>query len=166
VLTARLELRRPEEGDVDAILRIHSDPRACAHNPSDMITVRAEAADRCRRWRAHWERHGFGYWVLRRRGLPPVIGFCGLKLMRLHDAPVLNLFYRLDPADWGFGFATEAATAVVAAAPPDLPVIARVRPANVASARVAEHAGLVRAPHLDTGGADGPDWIFQTPPGL
>ena len=148
---------------MDAILRIHSDPRACAHNPSDMITVRAEAVDRCRRWRAHWERHGFGYWVLRRRGSSPVIGFCGLKLMRLHDAPVLNLFYRLDPAAWGLGFATEAASAVVAAAPPGLPVVARVRPANVASARVAERAGLVRAEHLDTDGADGPDWIFQTP---
>jgi RimJ/RimL family protein N-acetyltransferase len=52
---------------------------------------------------------------------------------------------------------------VVAAAPPGLPVIARVRPANVASARVAERAGLVRAEHLDTDGADGPDLIFQTP---
>jgi len=98
VLTARLTLRRPEEGDVDAILRIHRDRLACEHNPSDMITVRAEAVDRCRRWRAHWERHGFGYWVVRRQESSRVIGFCGLKAMRLHEAPVLNLFYRFEPA--------------------------------------------------------------------
>ncbi|WP_433384776.1 GNAT family N-acetyltransferase [Actinoplanes sp. CA-142083] len=162
MLTGRLELRRPTEADVDAILRIHSDPLACEHNPSDMITIRSEAVDRCRRWRAHWERHGFGYWVLRRRGSERVIGFCGLKTMRLHDAPVLNLFYRLEPAVWGAGLASEAATAVVEAAPEGLPVIARVRPGNVASARVAMRAGLHRAEHLDTEGADGLDWIFTT----
>jgi RimJ/RimL family protein N-acetyltransferase len=162
VLTARLELRRPAEADADAILRIHRDPLACEHNPSDMITVRPEAVDRCRRWRAHWQRHGFGYWVVRRRGAERVIGFCGLKLMRLHDAPVLNLFYRLEPAAWGAGLASEAAAAVVEAAPAGRPVIARVRPGNVASARVAVRAGLHRAEHLDTEGADGLDWIFTT----
>lgn len=158
--TARLQLRRPVEADVDAILRIHADRLACEHNPSDMITVRAEAVDRCRQWRAHWDRHGFGYWVVRRRESEHVIGFCGLKLVRLHDAPVLNLFYRLEPAAWGAGLASEAVVAVVASAPGDVPVVARVRPGNVASARVALRAGLRRAEHLDTLGEDGLDWVF------
>jgi ribosomal-protein-alanine N-acetyltransferase len=162
MLTDRLTLSRPEEGDTDAILRIHRDRLACEHNPSDMITVRAEAADRCRAWRAHWERHGFGYWVVRRQASSRVIGFCGLKLTRLHEAPVLNLFYRFDPAVWGQGLAGEAVDAVVAAAPPEPPVIARIRPANVASARVALRAGLRRAEHLDTLGEDGLDWVFTS----
>jgi RimJ/RimL family protein N-acetyltransferase len=162
LFTARLELRRPEEGDADAVLRIHADRVACEHNPSDMITVRAEAVDRCRSWRAHWERHGFGYWVLRRRGSERVIGFCGLKLTRLHEAPVLNLLYRLEPAAWGSGLAGEAVAAVLASAPAAPPVVARVRPANVASARVALRAGLRRAEHLDTLGEDGPDWVFAS----
>jgi RimJ/RimL family protein N-acetyltransferase len=160
IRTERLTLRRPEEGDVDAILRIHSDRRACEHNPSDMITVRAEAADRCRSWRAHWERHGYGYWVVCRTGSARVIGFCGLKLMRLHEAPVRNLFYRFDPAVWGQGLAGEAVAAVLAGAGPGPPIVARIRPANIASARVAMRAGLRRAVHLDTLGEDGPDWIF------
>ena len=162
MLTERLTLRRPEEGDVDAILRIHSDRRACEHNPSDMITVRAEAADRCRAWQEHWERHGYGYWVVRRTGSPRVIGFCGLKLTRLGDAPVLNLFYRFEPAVWGQGLAGEAVAAVLADVPPEPPIIARIRPANVASARVALRAGLVRAEHLDTVGEDGPDWVYAS----
>jgi RimJ/RimL family protein N-acetyltransferase len=83
--------------------------------------------------------------------------------MRLQERPVLNLFYRLDPAAWGNGIATEAATAVVSWACDQgigLPVAARVRPANVASARVAERAGLHRTPDLDVDGEDGLDWIY------
>lgn len=162
MLTDRLSLRRPVPADIDAILRLHRDPVACAHNPADMISTRDEAVDRYRRWSAHWDEHGFGYWaVCNRNG--DLLGFCGLKVMRLHEQPVLNLFYRLDPAAWGNGIATEAATAVVAWAStcgPALPVAARVRPANVASARVAERAGLHRTPDLDVDGEDGLDWIY------
>ncbi|MBE1593825.1 GNAT family N-acetyltransferase [Nonomuraea angiospora] len=46
--------------------------------------------------------------------------------------------------------------------PRDLPIIARARPANVASQRVAMRAGLVRAEHRDTCGEDGLDWVFVT----
>lgn len=60
----------------------------------------------------------------------------------------------------------EAATAVVAWASrrhPEYPLIARVRPQNVASQRVAIRAGLVRAKHLDQPGEDGLDWIYVPP---
>lgn len=166
LLTTRLALRRPTPVDVDAVYRIHRDPMACAHNPADMLSTRADAEDLYRRWDQHWHQHGFGYWVIHldeagaQRGIP---GFCGLKLMRLQGREVLNLFYRLDPAAWGNGIATEAATAVVSWATtnlPDRPVIARVRPDNVASATVAERIGLRRAAHLDTAGEDGLDSIF------
>jgi [ribosomal protein S5]-alanine N-acetyltransferase len=78
-----------------------------------------------------------------------------------HEDP--QPFYRFTPSAWGRGLAGEAATAVTAWASrqiPDLPLIARVRPANVASQRVAIRAGLTRAEHLDTTGYDGLDWIF------
>lgn len=171
LVTERLALWRPTPADIDAILRIHSDPRACAHNPSDMLATRAEAVDRFRRWDEHWQVHGYGYWTIRRPStvdaLDP-LGFCGVKRMRLDDRPVLNLFYRLDPPAWGDGVATEAATAVVRwalANVPDLPVVARVRPGNAASLRVAARAGLRRAEDLDTEGEDGPDRLFISPDG-
>jgi RimJ/RimL family protein N-acetyltransferase len=83
--------------------------------------------------------------------------------MRLHGHDILNLLYRLDPPAWGDGVATEAATVVVNWATAQLtgePIIARVRPDNIASAQVAQRAGLERAEHLDTPGEDGVDWIF------
>jgi len=107
-----------------------------------------------------------------RGGVPlvdAVLGFCGVKPMRLSGAPMLNLFYRFDPAARGRGFGTEAAIAVVGWVTrirPEQKLIARIRPDNTASARVAANAGLVRAPELDAEGEDGPDdiWIYPTHP--
>lgn len=166
VRTTRLSLRRPTRADIDTIYRIHSDPRAYAHNPADALTNREEAEELYQRWNEHWNQHGFGYWTVHCQ-LPTSqpLGFCGIKLMRLHGRTILNLFYRLDPLAWGNGVATEAATAVVnwtSTHLPDQPIIARVRPDNTASPRVATHAGLRRAPHLDTAGEDGIDWIFTS----
>jgi ribosomal-protein-alanine N-acetyltransferase len=163
LLTARFSLRRPTPADIDMIHSIHADDRACLHNPGDRLFSRAEAADLYHRWDEHWRRHGFGYRVIRPRRGRTVLGFCGVKIMRLRDRKVLNLFYRLDPTAWGDGVATEAARAVVARATAELPgqpVVARVRPANVASQRVATRVGLHRAVHLDSPGEDGLDWVF------
>jgi ribosomal-protein-alanine N-acetyltransferase len=163
LLTARLSLRRPTAADIDAIFEIHSDPRACIHNPSDRLTQHEGAEELYQRWNEQWERCGYGYWVVRRSGSDLQLGFCGIKPMELNGVKVLNLFYRFAPSAWGQGLAGEAAPAVAAWASrqvPDLPLIARVRPANVASQRVAIRAGLTRAGHLDTTGDDGVDWIF------
>jgi RimJ/RimL family protein N-acetyltransferase len=165
LLTARLALRRPQSDDVDAILAVHSDPRTCAHNPSDALANHDEAAGLFAHWDGHWLRHGFGYFAVRRQGSAAVLGFCGLKFTTFQERRVLNLFYRLAPAAWGDGIAGEAATAVVGWAGerlPGQPVVARVRPENLASRRVAERAGLVRAVDLDEPGLDGFDLIYVT----
>jgi RimJ/RimL family protein N-acetyltransferase len=165
LLTARLSLRRPAPGDIDAIFSIHSDPATCVHNPSDALSRREEGLELFHRWNDHWQRFGYGYWVVRRRGSDRQLGFCGTKFMDLNGMSVLNLFYRFEVSSWGQGVAGEAAKAVVgwvSERVPDLPVIARVRPANIASQRVAVRAGLGRVEHLDTAGEDGLDWIFAT----
>ncbi|MEV7177047.1 GNAT family N-acetyltransferase [Kitasatospora sp. NPDC093679] len=161
--TDHLVLRRPVPADVAAILAVHRDPRTCRHNPSDALRTRAEAEWLYRRWDERWQRSGFGYWVVRGRGAEQPLGFCGVKPTVLGGLRGLNLFYRFDPACWGRGVAGEAATAVVAWAGrelPRLPLIARIRPENLASQRVAEKAGLTRAAHLDEIGEDGLDWIW------
>jgi [ribosomal protein S5]-alanine N-acetyltransferase len=167
LLTARLRLRLPVPGDVDVVRRIHQEPAAVAHNPSDALADGDAAEDLLRRWQNRWQRDGVGYWMVTGRIDPTVIGFCGVKPMRLADAPVLNLFYRFDPAVWGRGLATEAVTAVigwVTRIRPDQRLIARIRPDNTPSARVAAKIGLVRAPAQDTDGEDGLDHIWVLPP--
>lgn len=165
LLTARLSLRPPSRADVGAILSIHANPLTSLHNPSDALTTRGEAQRLFERWSDHWRRYGYGYWVVRRRDSIAPIGFCGFKSVQFNGRSTLNLFYRFHPSAWGNGLASEAATAVVKWAAqhlPEQPIIARVRPENIASQRVATHAGLVRAETLDSPGEDGFDWIYAS----
>jgi RimJ/RimL family protein N-acetyltransferase len=107
--------------------------------------------------------------------LPPavsraiVVGYCGVKAMRAHGQPVLNLIYRFRPSAWGRGYATEAAIAAVAWAEqhqPDFTILARVRPANKASQNVALKAGLRRDPAMDEQGEDGLDLAYTNRTGI
>jgi [ribosomal protein S5]-alanine N-acetyltransferase len=161
--TERLSMRRPVIADLDAIFAITADPRTTLHNPSDAIVTRRDARELYRRWNEQWDRYNFGYWVVRRHHNDLTLGFCGLKVMPFKAGWALNLFYRLTPSAWGHGIASEAATAAVDWAERNAPawiVIARVRPTNFASQRVALTAGLIRAPHLDGDGFDGVDWVY------
>ena len=171
IVTARLALRRPAPTDVDAIFEMHHDPECCRHNPSDLLADPEDAKRLLTRWDDHWRRHSFGYWVATARDAYSItgvqrgatVGFCGLKFVRFRDREVLNLFYRFGTAHWGAGLGTEAATAVVRWAGehlPEWPILARVRPENHASQKVAVRAGLSRAEELDESGEDGPDWMY------
>jgi RimJ/RimL family protein N-acetyltransferase len=165
--TARLAMRRPTGADLDAIFAITADPRTTKHNPSDAIVTRRDARELYRRWNDQWVQYGFGYWTVRRRDTDLILGFCGLKVMPFRGGWVLNLFYRLAPSAWGHGIAGEAAAAAVAWAAENAPkwtIIARVRPRNIASQRVAMKAGLVRAPRMDGDGYDGIDWVYASTP--
>jgi ribosomal-protein-alanine N-acetyltransferase len=167
ITTARLDLTRPVPADIDAIFKIIGDPEASRHNPSDRLTTRAEAEDLFTRWDQEWETRGIGYLVIRRHIEAETLGFCGAKTITFQGAEVLNLFYRLSPSAWGNGIATEAATAVVTWAKTQKPnhkIIARVRPENHASAKVATKAGLHRALTLDAECEDGPDQVYATNP--
>lgn len=161
--TRRLELRRPSVADIEVIHAIHSDPRACEHNPGDVLESRREAAELLRRWTMHWSTHGYGYFSVDLPGSDAPIGFCGLKGVAFRGERVLNLFYRFDPAFWGRGLATEAAEAVVDYADrrlPGLAVIARVRPQNAASRRIVTKLGLVKQPSLGVVGEDGFEDVY------
>ncbi len=162
-MTSRLSLRRPVASDVDAVLDICGDPQPWVSTVAD----REEAQRLFERWDEQWQRLGYGYWVVRPRGEATRLGFCGLRTARFKGQPGLNLFYRFASHTWGRGLASEAATAVVQWAGiwlPTLPVVARIRPDNVASQRVAERVGLVRAAELDEVDADGLDWIHYASP--
>jgi ribosomal-protein-alanine N-acetyltransferase len=162
ITTERLVLRPPEPADAEFVYDLTSDPAATEHNPSDRLSSPAKADELTRRWQAQWSAHGIGYWCV--ADADGLVGVCGLKDVEFRGAPALNLLYRLRPSAWGRGYATEAVQAVLGWAAehaPDRPVIARVRPANRASQRIAEKVGLVRRPEWDTDGEDGPDLIFS-----
>lgn len=153
VRTERLSLRRPDENDGRAMFRVHGDPKTNRYNPAgpDPDLAASEAA--LRYWLQQWQDDGFGYWAV---AVPPdheVAGFGGVRRIEWRGREVLNLYYRLAPAAWGRGYATELALTAVSLVRvnlPHLPVVARTRSANLPSIRTAERAGLSRRPDLDT----------------
>ncbi|NGQ94694.1 GNAT family N-acetyltransferase [Brevibacillus sp. SYP-B805] len=153
IQTERLILRTPRPGDEHAIFAIHAHPETNQHNPAGPMKDLSEAQQRLSRWMEDWSVHGIGYWCISTRNDPQVIGVSGVRVMEWSGRQVLNLYYRYVPDAWGKGYATEAAKEAVKAANrhlPALPVVARTRPTNISSMRVAERAGLVRRPELDT----------------
>lgn len=112
-----------------------------------------EAQERIKDWITDWSVHGIGYWCISTLTDPQVIGVSGVRVMAWSGRQVLNLYYRYAPVAWGKGYAIEVAKEAVKAASallPELPVVARIRPTNAPSIRVAERLGLVRRPDLDT----------------
>ena len=161
--TARLSLRQPAQADAVAILEILSSPSVVQHNPSDLVTELGDAEALVSQWLAHWDRYGFGNCCVFEEKTGRLVGNCGVRWMTIHGASVLLLMYRFHPSAWGLGYATEAAAAVLRWAHEMLPsdvVVARVRPTNLASQRVATRVGLRRDAAFDDQGGDGVDWAF------
>jgi RimJ/RimL family protein N-acetyltransferase len=118
VETERLLLRpwRPAE-DLDALAALNADPAVMRWVTPNRPLRREESADFLDRAVRHWDEHGFGLWaVVPRAEGAPCIGFAGLAIPSFLPAilPAVEVGWRLAPAWWGRGLATEAARASVA----------------------------------------------------
>ncbi len=137
-------LRPPTPADLDAVFRIHADPRTNAHNPAGPMTDRHAAQARLDTWLADWARAGIGYWVI--TDGRHVLGFAGTRVIEARGRELLNLYYRLEPEAWGQGIAAAVARRAVADAG-ERPVLARMQPGHVGSERTALAAGLRHVGH-------------------
>jgi [ribosomal protein S5]-alanine N-acetyltransferase len=93
----------------------------------------------------HWERHGFGSWLMRDRASGETVGRGGLQYCDVLDERAVEVGWAVRPEWWGRGFATELAQTSVEVAfevigLPEL--IAFTLPDNAASRRVIEKAGF------------------------
>jgi ribosomal-protein-alanine N-acetyltransferase len=106
------------------------------------------------RLEAHHQQHGFGVWALEATGVAPLIGYTGLQRVSF-DAPfvpAVEIGWRLAPAYWGRGYATEAAEAALRIGFNDLnldQIVSFTVPANKPSWSVMERLGMVRDPAED-----------------
>lgn len=140
-LTGRLDLRAIAMPDVDAIYRIMADPRTRAYIPGGAHDSAETTRTWVDRYSARWLVNGIGYWAVRLHETGDVIGVGGVD--RRQD--FWNLYYLIDPACWGRGYATELARAAqqtAAGIDPGLPLAAWIHADNVASQRVAYRVGL------------------------
>ncbi len=149
--TARLRLEpwTPEHGGM--LARLAAQPEVMRHVGPGVTWSPPEAEERSARALVHWRAHGFGWRAAVERASGRAIGLIALNLAG-PEVPELadddhEIGWWIDPAVWGRGYATEGGRAIVEEAFARLgapSVVARIQPANVASARVAAALGLER----------------------
>ena len=107
---------------------------------------------------AHWDKFGFGMWVLHDHSDTPV-GIAGLRHIDLLDeSSDVGLGYGLSRELWGRGLATEVASACVDLARDTIglrSVIARAHADNVASIAVMKRLGFAFECDLEEDGVRG-----------
>ncbi len=130
---------------------MNADPRVVRYlTPGGRPLSRAETEEQVRRFEWHWGEHGFGIWAVEEKASGRLAGRIGIQYHRLWpDDPEVG--WKLDPAVWGRGYATEGGRASIrhAFGTLDVPrVVSIVHPANAPSIAVMERLGLTLAGRL------------------
>jgi RimJ/RimL family protein N-acetyltransferase len=113
--TERCVLRPWRASDAPLFAAINADPQVMRYFPAPL--TRGESDALLARIVAHFDAHGFGLWALEIVGACTLAGFVGLARTSF-DAwftPCVEVGWRLAPSQWGKGYATEAARAVLSA---------------------------------------------------
>ncbi|MBV9165042.1 MAG: GNAT family N-acetyltransferase [Solirubrobacterales bacterium] len=103
----------------------------------------------------HWERYGFGLWLLRDRDTGGVVGRGGLQYTYVPGLNEVEAAWAIAPERWGQGLATELAQAAIVAAFNTLKllqIVAVTLPDNIASRRVMEKTGFVYEREIEHAG--------------
>ena len=145
--TERLILRPWRAEDLEPFAAMSADPEVMEHFPSTL--TRAESDAVATAIGGEIETHGFGFWALEVPGVAPFIGFAGIRTVTF-DAPftpAVEIGWRLAPAHWGKGYATEAARAALVHGFGALglaEIVAFTIPANLPSQAVMQRLGMTR----------------------
>ena len=145
--TPRMVLERLRMEHLHEVSRLLRDPRVAATGwpggkpPSEReVIISLEDKER------HWERHGFGMWLMRDRKTGEMVGRGGLQwTFYVRDIDEVEAGWSVVPERWAQGLATELALASVDVAFGPLDherIVAFTTPDNAASQRVMEKAGF------------------------
>lgn len=156
MVTRRLVLRPPRDGDLDILTALNADPAVNRFCAAATPQGRAATEVQLQAWMSHWQTHGFGHWAIAERDQPDsLIGFGGLMHRSVAGHAGLYLYYRITPQAWGRGLASEMAQYAFEQAfeqRREGAVVAAVLPSNAPTRKTLEGLGLRPKGSL----ADGP----------
>jgi [ribosomal protein S5]-alanine N-acetyltransferase len=141
--TSRLVLREFTLDDADSLARVLSDAETMRFYPAPFDRTGVESW--ISRNIGRYEKDGFGLWAAVLKSSDEVIGDCGLTVQNVDGISEVEIGYHTRRDLWGQGFASEAARACRDFGFERLTVdrlISIIRPANLASRRVAEKNGM------------------------
>lgn len=142
--TTRLSLREFRAEDADNLYRLHRDPRVMRYIGDGSVGTRASVAAALSRAAGHYRHYpGLGIWPAADSASGEFVGWFCLKYVP--NTVEIEVGYRLLPQAWGYGYATEGASALVRYAFDTLGlyrVIGLTHPGNTTSQRVLLKAGL------------------------
>src|SRR5690349_342261 len=144
--TPRMVLERLRLEHAPEQLQLLRDPHVSATLwPRPGLPTEAEIVDGLAGKIEHWERHGFGMWLLRDRETGEMVGRGGLQYTFTAGLNDVEAGWAIVPERWGQGLATELAHACVEVGFEQfdlLELVAFTLPDNRASRRVMEKAGF------------------------
>ncbi|MBN2182803.1 MAG: GNAT family N-acetyltransferase [Sedimentisphaerales bacterium] len=142
--TGRLLAERLQQKHTEFIYQMHQEQRVMDYLGG--IRSREQTQDYMEQNLSHWDRFGYGIWVLRENSTGDLIGRGGLRNAVLGGRDEVEVAYGLLPEFWNRGFATEFAEAVVRIGLSDLglsDMACVTHPDNFASQRVLGKTGFV-----------------------
>lgn len=150
--TERLLLRRWRPDDRAPFAALNADPRVTEFLPGALSRAASDAL--AERIEAHFGEQGFGPWAVEVPGEIPFAGFVGLGVPAFTApfTPCVEVLWRLAPACWGRGYATEGARAALAFGFTHAglaEIVSFTVPANLRSRAVMERLGMTRDPADD-----------------
>ena len=154
--TPRLHLREFRAEDAEALYRLNSDPDVMRYTGDTPFVDPASA----RHFLKHYSYapEGLGRWAVTLRESGEFMGFCGLK--RGAPGGDVDLGFRLFPAYWASGYATEAGKACLQAGFEHFgleEIIGRVMRENGPSISVLQKLGMT---YREMTEADGEFWLI------
>lgn len=152
IRTERLVLRRWTDNDRAGFAALNADPEVMEHLPG--VLTAQESDQLMQTIELHFEEFGFGLWAVETLWAPRLVGFAGLAVptFRTHFTPAVEIGWRFARAEWGNGFATEAARAALEFGFDQAgldEILSWTVAANERSQGVMIRLGMTRAPELD-----------------
>lgn|GEM_PF-450080 len=140
--TERLSAERLDDSHLADLVALHLDPDVSRYlggirSPDTTKTYLATNI-------AHWQKHGFGLWVLK-TGTGEFAGRAGVRYVQVDDVEEVEIAYTFKRGMWGRGLATEISAALIRIALFDLKLpslVGLVFVGNTASRRVLEKSGF------------------------
>lgn len=143
--TERLILRKWKPGDLGPFSRINADERIMEYMLNPLTEEETKAyMDRISK---HIDDNGYGQFACEVKNNGEFIGYVGLSIPRfeMDFTPCVEIGWRLASEEWGKGYATEAASAVIKFGFEQISlreILSFIVPGNMRSRRVAEKIGM------------------------